>query len=246
MAFLRAVLPAAARVLEVGCGSGEVAAALGRDGHAVVAIDADPDAVDSARALGVDAACVSLLDYDAAPFDVVLFTRSLHHIDPLEAAVARARRLVADGGLVVADEFARERVDAETAAWHFDTCAVLADAGLLPEEPPGAGGDPLRRWFARFEAHGGHGHEHEHGHGHGAHGRHHMTTGAEMVAALSAAFTVTRLDERVPYQYRFVAERLPDTPEGSRVARRLLAIERRRIALSGGPWAGLRIVARAV
>lgn len=235
LSFLRAALPPPpARVLEVGSGNGELAARLAAAGHSVIALDLDEEATATARALGVDAVHQDFLGYESAPFDVVLFTRSLHHIYPLSDVVAHARDLVEPGGLLVADEFARDRVDADTAAWHFDTCAVLADAGLLPAEPEGAGGDPLRRWRDRFTAF-----DHHHGDG-----EHHHTTGADMVAALQPAFALTRLDERVPYHYRYVADRLPATPEGMGVALRLLAIEQRRIARSGRAWAGLRIVAR--
>jgi SAM-dependent methyltransferase len=236
LSFLRAVLPPPpVRILEVGSGNGEVAAGLAAAGHSVVALDQDEEAITAVRALGVDAVHQDFLAYQAAPSDVVLFTRSLHHIHPLSQAVARATELVEPGGLFIADEFARDRVDAETAAWHFDSCALLADAGLLPPEPEGDGADPLRRWRDRFSAS-----EHHHTGGE----QHLITTGADMIAALHPAFALTRLDERVPYHYRYVADRLPDTPEGTRVALRMLATERRRIARSGGAWAGLRIVAR--
>ena len=94
LAFLCAVLPAPPlRLLEVGCGRGEVAVRLRDLGYAVTALDVAPDAVGHARAAGLDAVEADFLAYDAEPVVVVLFSRSLHDIHPLVAAVARATAL---------------------------------------------------------------------------------------------------------------------------------------------------------
>ena len=54
--FVHRSLPSGARlILEIGCGSGELAASLSSDGLAVVAIDSDYDSIVAARQLGVDA-----------------------------------------------------------------------------------------------------------------------------------------------------------------------------------------------
>jgi len=61
------------RVLEVGCGSGTVAAALlGRAGS-VAATDINPHAVRAARALGVETVRTDLMAGVRGPFDLVLF-----------------------------------------------------------------------------------------------------------------------------------------------------------------------------
>ncbi len=52
--FIKRSLPAGARrVLEIGCGSGELAASLLQDGVSLIAIDTDPDLIAAARGLGV-------------------------------------------------------------------------------------------------------------------------------------------------------------------------------------------------
>ncbi|MGH7719803.1 MAG: class I SAM-dependent methyltransferase, partial [Gemmatimonadaceae bacterium] len=94
------------RLLEVGCGAGELAARLGSHGFTVVAIDSDADAVHAARDRGVDARVARWPEHDDAPFDAVLFTRSLHHLQPLPPAVARARELLAPSGVVIVEDFA--------------------------------------------------------------------------------------------------------------------------------------------
>jgi len=80
--FLAAHVRHGARLLEVGCGHGEVARLLGDGGFRVVAIDADPEAVAHARDLGVDARLAAWPEYSGPGVDAIAFTRSLHHIGP--------------------------------------------------------------------------------------------------------------------------------------------------------------------
>jgi SAM-dependent methyltransferase len=226
--FLRTVLPPPPlRLLEVGCGRGEVAIRLQSLGYAVNALDVDPEAIGHAREAGLDAVEADFLAYEAAPFDVVLFTRSLHHIHPLDVAVARAAGLTRAGGLVVGEEFARERIDAETVAWQADTEAVLREVGLLPETDDRPGDDALAKWAD-----------------HDSHHEPPLATGDEMLAAVERGVELLQVDERVPYHYRYAADRLPETELGVRLARLVLEIERRRIAATSRSWAGLRFVAR--
>jgi 2-polyprenyl-3-methyl-5-hydroxy-6-metoxy-1,4-benzoquinol methylase len=79
------------RVLEVGCGSGEVAACLEAAGHIVVGIDADANMILAACGRGIDARQTTWLDFrDTARYDAIVFTRSLHHLKPLDASVEHA------------------------------------------------------------------------------------------------------------------------------------------------------------
>jgi len=73
------------RILEVGCGTGELAACLSNDGYAIIAIDSEPDWIAAAQQLGVDAHVATWPDFHKGRFDdAILFTRSLHHIHPLD------------------------------------------------------------------------------------------------------------------------------------------------------------------
>ena len=223
----RVLPPPPATVLEVGCGRGDLAQRLIDRGYRVTPLDPSLQAVAEAAAAGVDVVQVDFLAHEGGPYDVVLFTRSLHHISPLEHAVERAARLVARGGLVVGDEFARERVDPETAAWYFDTWDVLIELGLLPEEHHPGTDDPLGRWEARFRHHG-----------------EPLATGDDLLAALRGRLELVTVEDRVPYHYRYFADHLPQTGLGLRLATRVMEAERRRIATTAAPWAGLRFVAR--
>ena len=61
------------RVLEVGTGSGHIAASLGGRAGRVVALDLNPHAVQAARARGVEVLRTDLFAGVRGPFDLVLF-----------------------------------------------------------------------------------------------------------------------------------------------------------------------------
>ena len=114
-AFIRRSLPERARrVLEIGCGSGELAASLLQDGVSLIAIDNDADAIAAAQGLGVDARIAAWPDFEDGLFDAVLFTRSLHHIHPLDKAVQRAADTLVIGGRLIVEDFAYEAADEKT------------------------------------------------------------------------------------------------------------------------------------
>src|SRR5882724_11987615 len=94
---LRSIPSRNSRVLEVGCGNGDLAYELANLGHEVVAIDSSREQVTEAGRRGVDARVADFLDFKEDLFDVILFTRSLHHIQPLRPALARAHTLIKPG-----------------------------------------------------------------------------------------------------------------------------------------------------
>jgi 2-polyprenyl-3-methyl-5-hydroxy-6-metoxy-1,4-benzoquinol methylase len=114
-AFVEAHLPAPpGRVLEVGCGRGDLARSVARLGYSVRAIDpeAPPGAMFSA---------VTLEEFsDPGPFDAVLANLALHHIHDLSAALAKIRRLLRPGGRLILNELAWDRFDEPTARWYLE------------------------------------------------------------------------------------------------------------------------------
>jgi 2-polyprenyl-3-methyl-5-hydroxy-6-metoxy-1,4-benzoquinol methylase len=101
--------PPPAGVLEVGCGRGELAEAMNRAGYEVIAIDPEAPSGPLFRRTTLEAFS------EPGPFDAVVASRSLHHVDDLTAAVAKITALLRPEGVVVLDEFAWDRLDKRSA-----------------------------------------------------------------------------------------------------------------------------------
>jgi SAM-dependent methyltransferase len=110
-------------VLEVGCGEGELAHELSAAGYDVVAID--PEAPE-----GPIFRPVTLEEFHGSgPFDAVVASLSLHHIEDVAAAVDKIAALLAPGGLLVLNEWDRDRFRGTTARWYFHQRQALAVLG---------------------------------------------------------------------------------------------------------------------
>ena len=151
--FLRSALAGVdGPIAEIGAGDGVVAQRLRDDGFDVVAIDANAETAAAATEQGRAVEHGDWLTWDGAgkaPFAALLFTRSLHHIEPLEQATAQMLRL-APGGLLIADEFGYERVDAAGAQFLMDSWTLLAAAGMRDDEEYSPTPDPLAAWHERM------------------------------------------------------------------------------------------------
>jgi SAM-dependent methyltransferase len=93
------------RVLEVGCGWGELATRLEREAHASVAgVDLSPRMVELARRRGVEAVVgdVQGLDHPDESFDAVVAAWMLYHVPDLDRALTTIARVLRPGGILVA------------------------------------------------------------------------------------------------------------------------------------------------
>src|SRR5262249_8715994 len=97
----------------------------------LIAIDNDADSTAAAQRLGVDARIAAWPDFEEGQFDAVLFTRSLHHMHPLDKAVQRAADSLVIGGRLIVEDFAYETADEKTLQWFSDVIDRLDAAGLL-------------------------------------------------------------------------------------------------------------------
>ena len=124
----------ACRILEIGCGAGALAAALAASGPDVVAIDGDEAEVARVRQLGVDARVATWPSFDDGRFDAILFTRSLHHVDDLQASVDAAFAALRSGGRLIVEDFRAEGGTERSDIW-FASLARLLDAADLLVDP---------------------------------------------------------------------------------------------------------------
>jgi SAM-dependent methyltransferase len=128
--FVRAQLPAPpARLLEVGCGQGELTTSLAVAGYDVLGIDPAAPQGDLFRRLMLE-------DLDEpGPYDGVIAARSLHHIRDLEAALDKIVSLLGTDGVLVVEEFVWDRLDEPTLEWLHEQRRALAADGS-GEQPP--------------------------------------------------------------------------------------------------------------
>ena len=137
------------RLLDVGCGTGDLAAEFIRLGWRASGIEPSAAAAAHARAAGVDAVAGTLADapWEDGHFDAIVFNHSLEHVDDPAAALATAARLLRAGGLlaIAVPNFGSWHRRLFGSAWfqldlprhlqHFDRVTLAAQvrrAGLRP------------------------------------------------------------------------------------------------------------------
>jgi SAM-dependent methyltransferase len=196
----------------------------------VTALDADRNETARARRRGLRTVTATWPDFDAPPFDAILFTRSLHHIHALAAAVGRARELLLPGGVVVVEDFAHSDIDAASAEWLAGILVPLHVLGRL--RPPRRGRGFARALARSDDALAAWRRAHDHG----------LHTASAMEAALRREFPVVEVGT-APYLYRYVAERLVTGRGGHAAAARVLEAEGRFVRASGLEFVGRRFVA---
>ena len=226
--FIKRSLPAGARrVLEIGCGSGELAASLLQDGVSLIAIDNDADFIAAARGLGVDARIAAWPDFEGGLFDAVLFTRSLHHMHPLDKAVQRAADTLVIGGRLIVEDFAYETADEKTLQWFADVIDQLDGADLLVK-----GDDFLSTLRSRNETLKIWRENHESG----------LHTAANVFAEIRRVFGETRCEEAA-YYFRYLSRAIVPTADRDKVLQDLAEQETELIARGTILALGRRFVA---
>lgn len=211
------------RILEVGCGHGDLAAELMKLGMDVTALDVDIEAVETCKQKGIHAVHQDILTFADDPFDAILFTRSLHHIPELELALEKAGELLNKGGRVIIEDFDLEMIDEYSARWYYDMRSIVS-AFAHPNTALEYVNDPIQQW------------EHDHHHDHPLH------SGDRMQEECQSRFKIT-FTGRNPYLYRSICRLLPDNASSYFITQQVLKTEKGLIEKKFILPNGLRIVA---
>lgn len=131
------------RVLEVGCGWGELAEWVAREtGADVILTDLSPRMVELSRERGLDArqADVQHLPFEDGTFDAAVAAWMLYHVPDLDRGLSELARVVRPGGRLVA---------ATNSAFHLQELRDLVGSGPSPSTFTRENGEALlRRHFA--------------------------------------------------------------------------------------------------
>ena len=199
--FLISRLPVDAKVLEVGCGEGQVACELLQRGYSVTGSDSDSERIARAQAHGVRAIVASWPKFDSSvSFDAIAFTRSLHHINPLRQAIVRARELLNPNGFLLIEDFALDDVNEATVAWFVKVLRSTQRMALINPVADQlvtellSATDVMQTWRDNC-----------------AHDLHSFTA---MNEAIAAQFVVLET-QSTPYFYRYLIPVLPETSEAA-------------------------------
>ena len=146
LSLLAAAAPA--RLLEVGCGTGALAARCAAElGCEVTALDASAEMVRATQARGIHAMTgdVQELPFPDGAFDCAVAAWMLYHVPDLDRGVAELARVLPAGGRLVAITNGRESL-----AELYDLAGGERRGSTFSSEN---GADVLRRHFARVERH---------------------------------------------------------------------------------------------
>jgi SAM-dependent methyltransferase len=135
------------RVVDVGCGTGDVTERLAREAEArVVALDLSPRMAALAAARGLPALTgdIERLPFPDGSFDAVLANRVLYHLPDLDAGLAELARILRPGGRLVVVAY---RADHLAELWEIVGHQPLANPTFVAEN----GEAPLAQHFQPVE-----------------------------------------------------------------------------------------------
>src|SRR3972149_11248490 len=160
------------KVLDFGCGTGFLSLELAREGHDVLGLDSDEDAVNIAvRTMNSDPfasergplkyECADFTSWDGpdGSFDLVVISRTLHHIPKPEKVLHKVHKLLAETGRIICIDFAYDQFDQRTATWIYQILKPLEKAGWYDQSrklhhDTTATRQLLEEWFNEYEKRG--------------------------------------------------------------------------------------------
>jgi trans-aconitate methyltransferase len=120
------------KILDLGCGDGQLTARLAATGAVVIGVDASAEMVAAARSHGIaaDHASAERLPYADANFDAVFSNAALHWVRDQDAMMTEVHRVLRHGGRFVAEMGGQGNI----AAIRVALIAVLAQHGYADAE----------------------------------------------------------------------------------------------------------------
>jgi len=93
------------RILDLGCGDGQLTLKIAATGAKVIGVDASPQMVAAAKALGIDAQLgnAESLNFEQHSFDAVFWNAALHWVRDHDAMLSGVKRILKPGGRFVAE-----------------------------------------------------------------------------------------------------------------------------------------------
>jgi SAM-dependent methyltransferase len=209
--------PEPATILDMGSGTGFLSLEMAREGHRVVALDSDDEAIELATAsLRSDPQVGDLVTYHRhdvadwtvppASFDVVVISRTLHHLRDPSEVLANIHHWLRPHGRLICLDFAYDRFDRRAGRWMASVRSLLESAGayatqeLTTTTPVDAIDQVVDSW-------------------HHEHAEHDLRTSTEMLDPLLAIFSQHHLSWH-PYLYWEVLQdlRVQPAPAEERLA----------------------------
>jgi SAM-dependent methyltransferase len=190
--------PEPATILDVGSGTGFLSLEMAREGHRVVALDEDDEAIELATtSLRSDPQVGDLVTYHRhdvadwtappASFDVVVISRTLHHLRDPSEVLADIHHWLRPHGRLICLDFAYDRFDRRAGRWMASVRSLLESVGayatqeLTTATPFDAIDQVVDSW-------------------HHEHAEHDLRTSTEMLYPLLANFSQHHLNWH-PYLY---------------------------------------------
>ena len=140
------------RILDLGCGDGQLTQRIAATGASVIGVDASPDMVAAARARGVkaDQGSAEELPYPDRTFEALFSNAVLHWVRGRDEMMDEVRRVLRPGGRFVAEMGGHGNIAAIRVAF----AAVLARHGFAAQGDRGNYYPTPKAYARRLERHG--------------------------------------------------------------------------------------------